>query len=971
MSQVRPLLSPILVGRDDLLELAERRLADAAAGHGELLLLAGEAGVGKTRLLGAILRKAAGAGFRISKGDLAPQDRQVPLASIFDLARTMRREAAFGELGDELLAIRGGRGGDELGSRRLLVRDLAERIITSVDIPTLLAFEDLQWADEISLEVIGELARLGRDTPLLLVGSYRTDELPVDSYQREWRARLLNGRLAEEARLSPLTYDQTALVATLILGTGLPAPREMVKAVYQRTDGIPLHIEELLGALGEDARQSGRAIREAVVPDTIEDAILARAARLSPDARAVAHAGAVIGRCFVPEVVAGVLDRPLSDLDAPLQELVASSFLYPFDFLDRGYFDFRHQLLRDALYDSVPVAELRRLHARAGEFGAGLAGASEVHASVHFERAGLKAQAFRAALAGARAAAAITSRRESFELYARAAANLPKDLPAIERAELYDGYHEAASAVDDVAVMVETARLARRWYLEAGRPVAAAAALISEAGVARRDVRPASERLHLLDQAEAELRDLPDTPERNATLSDLRLFQALVRLDRVQLDEAAELLDEARSLWLASGGSDTRDIDYVAATVDVLAGRASTGLDAMLRIARGARDSRLEGTGVTAYRWATATAIRVMDYATAEIGLREGLRYANEIEQSYCRHVLAATSAHIAWTQGRWDDAIRAAEIELVERGSRRGTLGSRDALGYVAFGRGHVEQARNLLEASLAIGRASEEVELVLPALWGLAETALVAGEPAVAAGHCEEALELADETGERALLVPFVVTGVRAQLAARRPDAADRWLSRTRSMLSAWETLARPALEHGDGLVRLAAGSTVAARVALEDAIEGWDARPRTWEAAWARLDLAACLIRANRQGAALPILGDLRAMATRLDSPPLLDRTEELTRLARSRGAEEEPWRPLSSREFEIAGLVSEGLTNVEVARRLHLSPRTVGAHVEHILAKLDASRRSEIAAWVMTVRPAAATEPSPAPVLAARR
>ena len=155
MSEVRPLLSPILVGRDDLLELAERRLDEAAAGHGQLLLLAGEAGIGKTRMLQAILRKAGPRGVRIAKGDLAPQDRQVPLASILDLARTIRRVPEFGTLGDDLLEIRAGKGGDSLGSRRLLVRDVAERILEAVDRPTLLAFEDLQWADELSLEVVG------------------------------------------------------------------------------------------------------------------------------------------------------------------------------------------------------------------------------------------------------------------------------------------------------------------------------------------------------------------------------------------------------------------------------------------------------------------------------------------------------------------------------------------------------------------------------------------------------------------------------------------------------------------------------------------------------------------------------------------------------------------------------------------------------------------------------------------------
>jgi predicted ATPase len=194
MSQVRPLLSPLLVGRDDLLALADRRLAEAASGRGQLLLLAGEAGIGKTRLLQAILRKAAAMGFRIAKGDLAPQDRQVPLASILDLARTMRRVPAFGDLGEGLLATGRPRGGDELGARRIVVRDIAERIVAAVGPPTVLAFEDLQWADELSLEVIAELARLVRDAPVLLVGAYRPDELPPGSIHREWRARLLGWR---------------------------------------------------------------------------------------------------------------------------------------------------------------------------------------------------------------------------------------------------------------------------------------------------------------------------------------------------------------------------------------------------------------------------------------------------------------------------------------------------------------------------------------------------------------------------------------------------------------------------------------------------------------------------------------------------------------------------------------------------------------------------------------------------------
>ena len=96
---------------------------------------------------------------------------------MLDLARTMNDQGGFDGLGDALLTIQGGGGGDSLGSRRILVRDVAQLIITAIDRPTLLVFEDLQWADELSVEVVGELARIGQDRPLLLLGAYRADEL--------------------------------------------------------------------------------------------------------------------------------------------------------------------------------------------------------------------------------------------------------------------------------------------------------------------------------------------------------------------------------------------------------------------------------------------------------------------------------------------------------------------------------------------------------------------------------------------------------------------------------------------------------------------------------------------------------------------------------------------------------------------------------------------------------------------------
>ena len=173
----------------------------------------------------------------------------------------------------------------------------------------------------------------------------------------------------------------------------------------------------------------------------------------------------------------------------------------------------------------------------------------------------------------------------------------------------------------------------------------------------------------------------------------------------------------------------------------------------------------------------------------------------------------------------------------------------------------------------------------------------------------------------------------------------------------------MAKPALDHAEGLLRTTAGATVAGRSALEAAVSGWDARGRIWEATWARLDLAACLLRASRYAEAMTILAGARETASRLESRPLLARATELERSARGRAGELEPWHPLSAREFEVARHIAAGLTNAAIADALFLSPKTVSAHVEHILAKLGASRRAEVAAWAASVEPRPADGPRP--------
>jgi DNA-binding CsgD family transcriptional regulator len=961
MTHAGSVLCPILVGRDDLLASLDQLLADAIAGRGRALLLAGQAGLGKTRLIRAAIRNAEAAGVRVDGGSVAPQDVQVPLASIRELAVGMRGNEAWGTLSEDLLAIDGRHEGDALGARRLIVRSASDRILEAIDRPTMLVFDDLHWTDELTLEVISELARHAHDYPLALIGGYRTDEFPPDKIHREWRSRILGQRHAEEVKLLPLSLEQTGIATTLILGTELPAPRDVVEAVHERTNGIPLHIEELLAALDDDARMDGRRILEAHVPDTIGDAVLARMQRLSEDARAVARAGAVIGRCFRPDVLAGMVDRSVAELEPVLDELEQAAILRPFNYVDEGYYDFRHQLLRDAIYGAIPPSQLRRYHAQAAEFVLTLQASSVVHASRHYEQAGLRPQAFRAAMTAAGEASRISARQEAYELYRRAIANMADDLPVLEQAQLYEQFSGAAGAVEHNEDSEMAAIRARQLFLQAGRPIDAAAQLVALWSTGYRRGDP-SDSLHgYLEQASAEIADQPPTPERERLRASLLETKAEQQFLAMDLAGATEIASVARELAAGVGDRETvLDTDILLARIDAINGNRERGMDAGMRAAREARIAGYESVGVTGYRNLALLAARVMDPQAAAAAIGEGLQYADAIEQSHCRQMIATTSALLSWGAGDWDAADSQARHDLSDRGCRRGMAGGLDVIGLVALGRGRPAEARRWLDESLAVGRRIGEVHLILTPLWGLAETELQEGATESALARCQQAWSLASASGERALFVPFVVTGVRSFIADRRPDDAERWLAQARDFLSGWDSVAEAAIDHGQGLVRLAGGSQAAARQALERGVRGWEERGRAWEALWARLDLAQGLLRMNRHGEAAEILAEVRERAERMEARPVLERAAELAKGGRGRAVESNPWQPLTVREFEVARRIAEGLTNAQIAADLGVSPKTVSAHVEHMLAKLGVARRAEIAAWTASIRPLEASE-----------
>jgi DNA-binding NarL/FixJ family response regulator len=244
-------------------------------------------------------------------------------------------------------------------------------------------------------------------------------------------------------------------------------------------------------------------------------------------------------------------------------------------------------------------------------------------------------------------------------------------------------------------------------------------------------------------------------------------------------------------------------------------------------------------------------------------------------------------------------------------------------------------------------------ELQRLSPPLWGLAEVALLAGDPRRAVDLAEEAVAASEAVRDAAYLFPFVVTGVRAALASGDPAAARRWLDRLAPIVTERAIPGTAAaIEHAAGLVALADGRTGQARTALTAVIDAWAARARVWEATWARIDLARAHQRANQATDAARVASAAAAAARELGSPPLEAAANEILGAVR-RGRPDDPWAPLTAREYEVARLIAEGRTNGEVATELSLSPKTISAHVEHILAKLGMSRRTEIGGWIATI------------------
>ncbi len=440
----KPILSPLLVGRVAQVEALERVVQAAHGGAGRCLLLAGEAGIGKSRLVAEAKALAAPRGFAVLQGNCFEPDRALPYAPWLDLLRAFCAACPA----DELRRALGASDPDlvkllpELAARlpdltpfpalepeqekRRLFESLAQFFLRQTPSPLLLIVEDLHWGDDLSLEFLLAFVRRIAAHPILLLLTYRSDE--ASPALTHFLAELDRARLAAELPLARLPLADTERMIRAIFEQPHPVGAEFAEAIHALTDGNPFFVEEILKSLvaaGEifysDGGWTRKPLNELHIPRTVQDAVARRVGQLSDGARQLLTLAAVTGRRFDFALLPHLTGRAEADLLPLIKELIAAQLVVE-ESADR--FAFRHALTRQAVYAGWLARERKTLHRAIAETMERVyAGALDAHApdlAHHFYEAGLWEKALAYARQAGEKARALYAPRAAVEHFTQA-----------------------------------------------------------------------------------------------------------------------------------------------------------------------------------------------------------------------------------------------------------------------------------------------------------------------------------------------------------------------------------------------------------------------------------------------------------------------------------------------------------------------------------------------------------------------
>ncbi|MFR9778230.1 helix-turn-helix transcriptional regulator [Micromonospora sp. MS34] len=945
--------STVLVGRQEELTALRAALGRTRAGEPSTVLVGGEAGVGKTRLLEEFAGLAGGLGARVLVGQcLELGEAGLPFAPFAAALREVLRrdgpaafagyEAEFARLLPELARVPAGLAAPTglpvsdtpRGYLFDLVADLFRRI--AEDRPLVLVIEDLHWADRSTRDLIGFLVRAARAAHLLLVCTYRTDELHRGHPLRPFLAELDRARGVDRVELSRLDRDGTAAVLADLLGAE-PAARA-VDDVHGRTQGNPFFIEELAAA--------GDPVGCAVLPETLRDLLLARVDRLPEPAQRVLRIAAAGGTRFAHQLLAEVAGLPEHELEDALRAAVAGQLVVADP---DGDYEFRHALVREAVHDELLPGEHARLHARY---------AAAIEAQPHLVAAGrapaeiahhwYAAHDHPRALLAARVAAGAAADRYAYAEQSR----------LLERVlELWELVPDAAErlGMDHPRVLEETLAAATTAgdYNRALTLTRAALAEVDTDAEPLRAARLLDQRGRLLallgkSDGTTEIREayrlavgVPDGPERVRLLADIA-----AHLAKVDPEQAAAVAAEAMAAAEAVG----MDVALLPTRIALLCRTDKAPDLGLAELRRAETLARATGNApalVSALVHLSDVLYQLGRYAESEEAAAAGVSEARRfgISRSTGAYLLS-NRAEALIALGRWDEADAAcAEAARIDPPGVSG-------LHWLQL-RAGLRLARRHPAPDELVGRAL--AFLARPYLWPnhrlplrelRIEAALAVDDKLEA--HRASRAALADE---RLLDLPRegwpVITAV-ARTAALTGDAE---LAGEVSAVAAALPARYPAEQaHAAQVAAILAGVDRGGAVlaAWQAAVAAWRTAGQPYPLGRALLGLAEAAATAGDRDMVAAAVREAGEIATRLGAVPLGEQVATLARRVGLRGGGRPGPDLLTSREQEVLRLVAEGHSNSRIAEQLFISPKTASVHVSRIIAKLDVSNRVEAAA-----------------------
>jgi DNA-binding CsgD family transcriptional regulator len=979
------------VGRTQELARLRGLLARAASGSPLVAVIGGEAGVGKTRLAEQLAATAGGQGVRVLAGGCVPLGEEgLPLAPVTQalgglasdldpaelaaVAGPARRE--LGRLlpdpawGGEAATSTAVAGASQAGQGRLfeLLLGVVGRLAARV--PLLWVLEDLHWADRSTRDLVAFLAAALRSERVLVVVTFRSDELHRRHPLRRLLAELVRNRRVQRLELPRFTRAELAEQLAGLLGDAPPV--RLVVDLYARSGGNPFFAEELLLA-GVDTGPG-------VLPPSLREVLLARVVRLGERTQQLLRVAAAAGPGATQPLLAAVAGLDDQQLLDGLREAVDQQLLLP-EPGGEGY-GFRHALLAEAVYSELLPGERVRLHtALAGALEAGLEAGGPpatraARLAYHWAAAGDRPRALAASVQAAAAAEGVYAVAEAQLQLERVLALWDRVADAearagMDRPMVLSRCGEAAYAAGDPARAAQLVRRAIALVDQDRQPQRAG--LLHEQ--LARYLRWLGDPAALGEQQQA-VRLVPPgpSPERARVLGSLA--HLLVMMSR--FEEARGLAEEAVVI-AGQVGARAEEANARAALGGALVylGDPDGGLvelQAALGLAQEAGEVTVALRAILNHSDRLQAAGRLEEAAAVAL---DGIGEARRLGLGRFHGLLLACNATEAlFALGRWDQA---------EQVSRQGLeLAASDAVSVplvvhraaLELGRGDLHAAEARLQAARRLlPTPIPEAQRAGPLFAGLAELALWRGDPEQAKQLVAEAVPLVAADPRHA--APLYALGVRveadrAELARARhpgqpaPDdtTATTLLERLGQAAAGQAAAGLPQLAawHALGLAERTRQHGRPDPTAWAAAAAAWERLGQPYRAAYAGFRQAEALLAASGdRDTAAAVLGRAAAITGRLGARPLDAEVQALARRARlhlrppaeaAEAATAGPPTPaaklgLTPREAEVLALVAAGRSNRQIAQALFISPKTVSVHVSNLLAKLGVAGRVEAA------------------------